>query len=190
MADAVTVDASGGGEHGRPVAGAPEGVPPAQRPPDLDGPSATADRTVDGSTLLVDQPFELGTLRRLRAAVACATDGAPPAPGRAFAIVAGELASNAVRHGRTAGCGCGAARAPPTARSPTTDRGSAIRSPPYRRGAVDPSSGRGLWIVRQLADDVNIACDGSGTVALATIALAGGTDPTRPIVGGWRSRRS
>src|SRR5262245_3602059 len=145
----------------------PTDAPDERKPPVPSGP--------DGLRLLLDQAFELGTLYRLRAALAAhATElGASERLVGNLVIAAGELASNAVRHGG----GRGRLRLwyhADTLRCEVADQGPGLAGADTA-GTVPPpltaTAGRGLWIVRQLVDDLMIACDGSGTVATVSISL-------------------
>jgi anti-sigma regulatory factor (Ser/Thr protein kinase) len=89
-------------------------------------------------------------------------------------IVAGELATNAVRHGG----GTGVLRLWRDGGQlwcEVTDTGPGILSPATAGTAVPPalaSGGRGLWIVRRLATEVRIDSTGYRTTITAALPLA------------------
>jgi anti-sigma regulatory factor (Ser/Thr protein kinase) len=138
--------------------------------PDGDRPDPTA-----GPVELLDQPFDRDNLVPLRNAVAAHAGrlGIPIEQIEHIVLVAYELASNAVRHGGGHGrlrliandgmIGC-----------TVTDEGSGFRDP-GQAGLTRPEptagSGRGLWLVRCIADSVEISVDDIGTTAVARFAI-------------------
>jgi len=138
----------------------------------------------DGQKLL-DRPFDAGTLQVLRAAVREFAAGAGMRPRRAgdVMIAVHELAANAVWHG--AGTGrlrmWTAARAlccqvddagRPGQRGRAGDGGQQITGTGRaERGAWPVQPGHGLWLTRELADQLNITCgpDGSRVTAVFTL---------------------
>jgi anti-sigma regulatory factor (Ser/Thr protein kinase) len=118
----------------------------------------------------VDERFDAGTLHRLRAAVAAhASDLGLTRPDvERIIIVAGELATNAVRHGGGRGrlrlwrdqmlLGC-----------QVNDHGPGI--PDCTIGATRPdpmaASGFGMWICRRLSDNLIVTADPSGSTVTA-----------------------
>ena len=128
--------------------------------------------------MALDQTFTADNLFALRNAVAAhgAELGLTGPRLADLVLLAHELASNAVRHGRAptpatrAGCGCAAAeRRRSSARSATA---APACTDPDRAGtepvAVTAPNGRGLWIVRQIADEVDIVTGPTGTTITAT----------------------
>jgi anti-sigma regulatory factor (Ser/Thr protein kinase) len=134
-----------------------------------------------------DQPFDADGLYSLRATVtAHATQfGASPVLVDRLVIVASELASNAVRHGG----GTGRLR---LWRDDTTvycqiiDRGRGFADlavgiqPPGRMA----TGGRGVWICRQLCDDLIIVNTGQGATVTASMIM----DPPGPHTAGFSQR--
>lgn len=150
----------GGAAGGLPMDGGPDG-----------------DRTdgIAGRVELLDQRFDRDSLVPLRNAVAAHASrlGVAAEQVEYIVLVAYELASNAVRHGGGHGrlrliaddgmIGCA-----------VTDEGGGFRDP-EQAGLLRPeptaSSGRGLWLVRCLADSVEISVDDVGTTAVARFAI-------------------
>ena len=122
---------------------------------------------------IVDQEFDSGTLYRLRATVHAHADQAGLSEDRADEVVLAvhELAANAVAHG--AGHG----------RLRMWDLGGALRCEIADGGhagtseaseAVDPwpsADGHGLWLIRQVADHLDLRTGPRGTRAVITFAL-------------------
>jgi anti-sigma regulatory factor (Ser/Thr protein kinase) len=143
----------------------------AQRP-ELRG--APADDPVPDGVAL-DQSFRTGDLYSLRAAVSAHASalGGKQEQVETLVIVASELATNAIVHGGGAGRlqlwsldGQLLLR--------VTDRGPGIADPNRAgRTAREPSAlgGRGLWIARQLCDEVDIASGPSGSAVTVTVHL-------------------
>ena len=112
--------------------------------------------------ILLDQPFDAGTLHQLRAAVLAHVTQAGLPEDRAGDVMLAvhELAANTVRHGAGAGrllistrsgmMQCRIIDAGTASRNGHAD-GTGAGLPPW------PSSeGHGLWLVRQIADQVDI----------------------------------
>jgi anti-sigma regulatory factor (Ser/Thr protein kinase) len=125
---------------------------------------------------VLDQRFDGNGLYALRASVAAhaAMSGAPDHIVDDVVVIANELASNAVRHGggngrllmwrnaaavhcRVIDAGPGMAAEPETV--------GMQKAPPRAPG------GRGLWIVRQLSDSLDVVTGSTGTTVTATIRL-------------------
>jgi anti-sigma regulatory factor (Ser/Thr protein kinase) len=141
----------------------------------------------DGRAPVLDLAFDSGTLNVLRAEVRAQACQAGLSPGRAGDVVLAvhELAANAVRHGAGAGrlrmwSLPGALRCqvddgdPPAAGSP--DAGSAGGG---AAGAASPDSwqaspGHGLWVTRQVADQMQVLSGPDGTRATVTFDLPPG----------------
>ncbi|GAA2356343.1 hypothetical protein Cme02nite_49450 [Catellatospora methionotrophica] len=125
------------------------------------------------AVLLVELPFAEAELASLRPAVAAHADaaGLPADRVDALVFVAYELATNVVRHGGGEGrirlwAGTDAVYCS------VSDSGPGI--PAGIDGQVRPEPGtpdsRGLWLVRTLADGMEIGTgDGGGTTVTATI---------------------
>jgi anti-sigma regulatory factor (Ser/Thr protein kinase) len=121
------------------------------------------------------QPFDLSSLYALRSAVAAhAADlGATGDTLSHLLIIAGELAGNAIRHGggtgtlrlwRESGALCCEVRDDGPGLADLDTVGAAAPAP-------DAPGGRGLWIVRQLADHIDVAPTGTGTSVTAVVGL-------------------
>jgi anti-sigma regulatory factor (Ser/Thr protein kinase) len=124
---------------------------------------------------VLDQRFDRDSLVPLRNAVAAHASrlGVEAEQLDHIVLVAYELASNAVRHGGGHGrlrlitengmIGC-----------IVSDEGGGFRDVD-QAGLIRPeptaSSGRGLWLVRCLADSVEISVDDVGTTAVARFAI-------------------
>lgn len=125
--------------------------------------------------IALDQAFDRQGLVALRAAVAAHGAGVGVPPGRVddLVVLAHELASNAVRHGggrgrlqlwRVDGFAC----------CEVSDDGPGLADPEgigRQRAPLAASDGRGLWIVRQLADEVRVRTGPGGTVVTALLRL-------------------
>jgi anti-sigma regulatory factor (Ser/Thr protein kinase) len=124
----------------------------------------------------LDQTFDLNSLHMLRQTVAAHADrlGAQEDQVERLIIVAGELATNAIRHGGGRGrlllwhhddalC-CQVSDQGPGIKDPT-----AGTSPP--KPLAGEGGGRGLWICRNLASELTISTgpDGHGTIVQAVI---------------------
>ena len=134
----------------------------------------------DTSEVALEQAFDDTNLFALRSAVAAHGTELGLGPHRVADLVlaAQELAANAVRHG-------GATPATPArlrlGRShdgvvcEVGDAGPGMPDPDgagRQRVAIGASAGRGLWIVRQLADTVEIGSTPDGLTVTATFHLS------------------
>ena len=125
----------------------------------------------------LDQAFGPDDLYALRAAVAAhaAHLGAPPDRVAHLVIVAGELVSNAVRHGGGRGR-LRLSRVDGAVACEVSDEGPGIPEP-ESAGTRTPSvlavGGRGLFIVRRLASSLTIRNTGRGTTVTALVAVPG-----------------
>jgi anti-sigma regulatory factor (Ser/Thr protein kinase) len=123
----------------------------------------------------LEQGFDRDGLYAVRAAVSAHAIhlGARPERVRHLVIIASELASNAVRHGG----GRGRLRlstANGWLRCEVSDEGPGIVDPDgvgRRQPPVLAASGRGLWVVRQLSEQVTIECDARGTRVTADVPV-------------------
>jgi len=154
-----------------PTQSGPRSADALQQPADPMSVSGAA-----GSPVL-DVTFKADGLFRLRSAVAAYADelGAG-SEGGDVVLVAHELCSNAVKHGGGSG----------RLRLWRDDRGIRCRGSDSGAGMTDPASrgferpspqipgGRGLWIVRRLAD-VHISTGPTGTTITVTMATTGGS---------------
>lgn len=149
----------------------PEPGLPATGAPDANGarpPEAPARE-------LLDQPFAQDSLVALRSAVAAHASrlGLSEDLVEHVVLVAYELASNAVRHG----AGHGRLRLSAAAGvigCAVTDEGRGFADPEHAgltRPEPTASGGRGLWLVRCLADTVEIRSDGKRTTVDARFAI-------------------
>jgi len=126
-----------------------------------------------GAPTLLDMPFDRTCLRRLRSAVAAhaAEFGLPGRRVEHLVTVAHELAANAIRHGG----GTGRLRLRPTARAvycEVSDRGPGLSDPAAGTTPpdLDGTSGRGLWMCRQLCDGLTVEPRaGGGTTVTAAM---------------------
>jgi anti-sigma regulatory factor (Ser/Thr protein kinase) len=136
---------------------------------------------------VLDQCFDAGSLSALRASTqACAAQAGMPAERATDLVIAlHELAANAVRHG----AGSGRLRIWDHAGSlycRVDDDGSAD-GPPGPIGAGSASQnladrwprepGHGLWLARQVADQLTLHADSRGTSAVITFNLSAIADP-------------
>ncbi len=145
--------------------------------PDSDTGSSQGHRTTPGRTVVdVDQSFDTDGLYALRATLAAHASnlGASDEEIERLVIVAGELATNAIRHGG----GAGRMRLwhdATTLSLEVTDKGPGIAD--HTVGAVPPAptstGGRGLWICRQLVQQLNIdrGPGGRGASVTATFTI-------------------
>ena len=130
-------------------------------------------RAVPGGGMSVDTrrfPNTPGSVTHARRFVQEHLDGAPPDVADAVAVMTSELATNSVRHAESE-FEVGIDRTPDAIRIEVTDAGPGspvVRSP-------DPAgpSGRGLYIVEQLADEWGVRrADGTGEKTVwFTVAL-------------------
>jgi anti-sigma regulatory factor (Ser/Thr protein kinase) len=137
----------------------------------------------NGAAPSLDQTFCEDSLFSLRNAVAAhgAALGLSALRVADLVLLAHELASNAVRHGGATSASPGRLRLWATAEPPAvvcevSDAGPGLTDP-ERAGtepaAVTAGDGRGLWIVRKVADAIDIAAGPSGTRITATFLLTG-----------------
>ncbi|WP_329103462.1 ATP-binding protein [Micromonospora sp. NBC_01699] len=120
----------------------------------------------------LDHPFDGDGLYGMRATIAAHAErlGVDDEQLQQLLIVAGELASNAVRHGGGGGR-LRIWRADDRLYCQVRDSGPGIGE--AAAGTTQPEAtqigGRGLWIVRSLSTDVSIVDDGRGTTVTAVI---------------------
>ena len=146
---------------------------------------------------LLDRRFDAGGLAALRAVVlAYAVEaGLPENRAKDVMLAAHELAANAVRHGAGAGrlqmrAGDGMLRVQ------VHDVGPASRNVQARTASLDGQDipgggdggwplrpGHGLWVVRQVADQVSVWRGPGGPVVTAAFALPAAGAPPVPGVG-------
>lgn len=121
----------------------------------------------------LDQIFDRQGLVALRAAVSAhaAWAGVPSERIDDLVVLAHELASNAVRHGGGQGR-LRLWRVDGAAYCEVSDDGPGLADPEragHQRAPVAATDGRGLWIVRQLADEVRVESGPGGTVVTALL---------------------
>jgi anti-sigma regulatory factor (Ser/Thr protein kinase) len=142
-------------------------------------------------TLLLDQEFDSGTLYALRAAVQAHAGQAGLSEDRAGEVVLAvhELAANAIAHGAghgrlrmwdlagTLSCeivDSGRAARDSSGRAARDSSGRAARDgPPRTSETADPwptVDGHGLWLVRLVADHLDLRSGPRGTRAVVTFA--------------------
>src|SRR5512139_2405162 len=131
------------------------------------------------ATVVLEQTFFSDTLFALRSAVAAHGEELGLADLRLgdLVLVAHELAANAVRHGGASADVPGRLRLWRTESGvvcEVSDRGPGLPDPSAGSAAVGigATNGRGLWITRQVAQEVTIDTGPDGTVIRVTI------DPT------------
>src|SRR5271166_6066492 len=144
----------------------------------LTEPAAGVGRAAPASAqaLLLDQEFDSGTLYALRAAVQAHSGQAGLSEDRVGEVVLAihELAANAIAHG--AGHGrlrmwerAGALRCEIVDAGPV---GAGRPSGPAEAADRWPAAdGHGLWLVRQVADQLDLRSGPGGTRAVVTFAL-------------------
>lgn len=128
----------------------------------------------------LDQAFERDGLVALRAAVAAHGDriGVTHEKLTDLLLIAHELASNAVRHGGGRGR-LRLWRAAGTAYCRVQDWGGGLPDAAEagrQRPKVGAPNGRGLWLVRQLADEVTLESGTGGTTVTAGLRIPGAPD--------------
>jgi anti-sigma regulatory factor (Ser/Thr protein kinase) len=147
----------------------------------LTEPGRGTSRAVHASagTPLLDQEFDPGTLYALRAAVQAHAGQAGLSEDRVGELVLAvhELAANAIAHGAGHGhlrmwalagalsCEVIDGGAPCTTGSSGTGRSPAVTDP------WPAADGHGLWLVRQVADRLDLRSGPLGTRAIVTFAL-------------------
>lgn len=126
----------------------------------------------DPDSVTLDHPFDGDGLYGMRATIAAHADrlGIDDEQLQQLLIVAGELASNTVRHGGGGGR-LRLWRDGATLYCEVSDQGPGISEP--ATGTTQPAAtqigGRGLWIVRSLSADLVIRDGAPGTVVTAVI---------------------
>lgn len=138
---------------------------------------------------ILDLAFDSGSLSLLRAEVQAHADPAGFAPGRAMDVVLAlhELAANAVRHG--AGTGRLRIWREPGAWLCLVEDGDPLPSGDPETAGDSPGlavmtawqavPGHGLWVVRQVADRLQVRSGPDGTRATVTFSLLPGNAPSR-----------
>ncbi len=128
----------------------------------------------------VDQPFDEDGLYAMRATVAAHASGlgAGPVLVEKVLIVAGELATNAIRHGGGSGR-LRLWREDARLHLEISDRGPGLADPTAGSRQPDQmaTEGRGLWICRQLATALRVATGPRGTTVTAVLGLDNGRPP-------------
>ena len=155
----------------------------------LTEPAAGVGRAAPASAqaLLLDQEFDSGTLYALRAAVQAHAGQAGLSEDRVGEVVLAihELAANAIAHGAGHGrlrmweqagaLSCEIVDAGPVgAGRPTGPSPGGAGRPTGPSDAADPwpaADGHGLWLVRQVADQLDLRSGPRGTRAVVTFAL-------------------
>jgi anti-sigma regulatory factor (Ser/Thr protein kinase) len=128
-----------------------------------------------GPVLVFERSFQRDDLWELRAIIADrARDiGATAEQSEALMLVASELMANVMMHGGGEGR-LRLWRSPAHMFCEVADPGPGMGDP-LSAGSCLPrpeaDGGRGLWLVRELSDDVQIHSDASGTTVAATMAL-------------------
>jgi anti-sigma regulatory factor (Ser/Thr protein kinase) len=124
-----------------------------------------------------EQPVSRSTLREARDAVRrnARAAGLPEHRADDRVVAVSELVSNTIRHAGGSGVLC-SWRTPEAAVHEVRDAG-AIRDPLVgrRRVPVDEEGGRGLWLVHQLCDLVEVRSDDSGTIVRVQMRLDAGS---------------
>jgi anti-sigma regulatory factor (Ser/Thr protein kinase) len=128
-----------------------------------------------GPVLIAERWFRAADLPALRTLVAsqAARAGATEEQAEAIVVVANELATNAVTHGSFAGR-MRLWRGTEHIVCEVIDSGPGMDAPETagkRRPSRTATSGRGLWLVRRLADTVEIDSSDGGTAIAARLAL-------------------
>jgi two-component sensor histidine kinase len=129
--------------------------------------------------LPLDQPFDPGTLIDLRRAVRAHAREAGLPDDRTMDVVLAvhELMANAIRHG----AGKGRLRiwqAAGSLRCQVDDDGAA--APVDRNQPWPVRHGHGLWVVREVADQMEVLTGPVGTRATISFALPGGPEMALP----------
>jgi anti-sigma regulatory factor (Ser/Thr protein kinase) len=139
---------------------------------------------------VLDQRFDANSLSALRAAAqACAARAGMPAERATdFVIALHELAANAVRHGAGSGrlriwdhigalyCRVDddgpAATRPESAHGGAGTDGADSGAGQNRADRWPRERGHGLWLARQVADQMTLRSDSRGTIAVITFSMA------------------
>jgi anti-sigma regulatory factor (Ser/Thr protein kinase) len=136
-----------------------------------DGASTTA---APNGEVALDQPFDADGLYSLRAAVAAhaAALGAHDELVEELVVVANELASNAVRHGGGTGR-LRLWRAGELIHCEVSDAGPGLPDgePGRERVPVTAYGGRGLWVVRQMSQRVDVRTSPKGATVTAAFVV-------------------
>jgi anti-sigma regulatory factor (Ser/Thr protein kinase) len=154
-------------------------------------------RTQDEAAVpsVLDQCFDARSLSALRTATqACASQAGMPAERATDVVIAlHELAANAVRHG--AGSGrlriwdhvgalyCRVDDDGPAATPPGAAGGDAGTDDAAGHNLADGwprEPGHGLWLARQVADQMTLRCDSRGTSAVITFSVPAILIPSTP----------
>ena len=119
--------------------------------------------------MLLDQRFGAGTLHVLRAAVRefAAATGMPPGRADDVMMAVHELAANAVRHG----AGTGRLRMWPATRTLCCQIEDTGPLEPPDGGAWPLRPGHGLWLTRELADQMSVSSGPGWSRVTAVFAL-------------------
>src|SRR5262245_26579134 len=150
---------------------------PAGHPGDPHATPFTDGLGVVRSGFELDQRFDEQGLLALRSAVSAHAAGVGVAGDRVddLVVIAHELASNAVRHGGGTGR-LRLWRQDGRALCEVSDSGAGLADPlsaGYARVPLSSTDGRGLWIVRQLADHVEVHSGPDGTVVIVVLTISG-----------------
>ncbi|MCX5067419.1 ATP-binding protein [Micromonospora lupini] len=134
-------------------------------------------------SLLIAEAFEQAQVTEIRHSVTtCAhASGLDGQRLDDFVLAVNELITNAVRHGGGRGW-LRLWREPGALLCEVADHGQGIT--PQRLGdrsrpAPDTAGGWGLWLARELTDDMEIATSAAGTTVRITATLAAATDSTQ-----------
>ena len=155
------------------------GSPSASDPSHGETGGTTATPTYGSGAYGFEQTFDGDGLYALRSAVAAHGShlGLSEARVADLVLVAHELASNAVRHGRATSVSPARIelwRENHTLLCRVSDGGPGIDDPDsvgLEEIPLSASSGRGLWIIRQVVDDLEIRTDGTGTMITAVLHI-------------------
>ncbi|MGW0431329.1 ATP-binding protein [Micromonospora sp. NPDC003197] len=129
-----------------------------------------------GLPVLVAEAFDGAEVTGLRHAVASYAEESGLAGQRLddFVLAVNELITNAVRHGGGRGW-LRLWREDSTVRCEVTDSGEGIDTDQLgqrTRPAPDTAGGRGLWLARQLSDDMVVSTGARGTTVRISTAVA------------------
>lgn len=124
-------------------------------------------------TQVASVPFDASSLRRVRREVAdrAQREGVGPSLTRDFALAVHELAANSVIHGGGSGVvrlwsGGGRVHCEVEDHGARWDPTAGTAAP-----SADAESGRGLWLVRQLCEGVDVSTTPLGTVVRVSMAV-------------------